>query len=65
MLQAIIAVGDAEFGGGNAELAVFGGDANVREHRDLHAAAQTKTSDAGNGRFWIIRQQRALGGAAF
>ena len=29
MLQAVIAIGDAEFGGGNAELAVVGGDADV------------------------------------
>ena len=64
MLQPVIAIGDAEFGGGNAELAVFGGDANICQHRDLHAAAEAKAADAGNGRFWIIRQQRALGGAA-
>ncbi len=65
MLQAVIAIGDAEFGGGNAELAVVGRDADVRRHRDLHAAAQAKAADAGDDRFRKIRQQRALRGALF
>ncbi len=38
--QAVIAIGNAELGGGNAELAVFGGDPDIRQHRDLHAAAE-------------------------
>ena len=65
MLEAVVAIGDAELCGGNAELAVLGGDADVRHHRDLHAAAKAEAADAGNGRLWIIRQQSALRGAAF
>ena len=65
MLQAVIAIGDAELRRGNAELAAMGGNADVREHRHLHAAAETKALDAGNGRLGIIGEQRALGGAAF
>ena len=49
-LQAVIAIGDAEFGGGNAELAVLGGDADIRRHRHLHAAAEAKAPDAGDDR---------------
>src|SRR5258708_30478254 len=60
MLEAVIAIGDAELGCGNAELAVFGRDANIRQHRHLHAAAETETPDTGDGRFRIIGQQRAL-----
>ena len=60
MLEAVIAIGDAELGGGNAELAVVGGDADIRQHRDLHAAAEAKAADAGDGRLRIVRQQRAL-----
>ena len=30
MLEAVIAIGDAELGGGDAELAVVGGDADIR-----------------------------------
>ena len=63
MFQAVIAIGDAEFGGGNAELAVVGGDADIGQHRDLHAAAQAEAADAGDDRLRIIRQQRALRGA--
>ena len=59
--QAVIAVGDAEFGGGNAELAVLGGKADVGEHRHLHAAAEAEATDARNRRLGIIREQRALG----
>ena len=65
MAQAVIAIGDAELGGGNAELAVVGGNADIGEHRDLHAAAEAKAPDAGNRRLRIIRQQRALRFAAF
>src|SRR5260370_21257777 len=65
MLEAVIAIGDAEFCGGNAELAVLGGDADVRHHRDLYAAAEAESPDAGNGRLRIVRQQGALRGAAF
>ena len=64
MLEAVIAIGDAELGGGNAELAVLGGDADIRQHRHLHAAAEAEAADAGDGRLRIIRQQRALRGAA-
>mgnify|MGYP003694334925 CR=1 FL=1 len=53
MLEAVIAIGDAELGGGNAELAVVGGDADVRQHRHLHAAAEAEAADAGNGRLRI------------
>src|SRR5260370_14574999 len=65
MLEAVIAIGDAEFCGGNAELAVLGGDADVRHHRDLYAAAEAESPDAGNGRLRIVRQQGALRVAAF
>src|ERR1700733_1704427 len=64
MVEALIAIGDAELGGGNAELAVVGRDTDIRQHRDLHAAAKAETPDAGDGRLWIMRQQSALGVAA-
>ena len=64
-LQAVIAIGDAEFGGGNAELAVVGGNADIGQHRDLHAAAEAEAADAGDRRLRVIRQQRALRLAAF
>src|SRR2546429_9687739 len=64
MLEAVIAIGDAELGCGNAELAVLRGT-DVRQHRDLHAAAEAEAPDTGNGRLWIIRQQGALRDTAF
>src|SRR3954447_11222140 len=63
VLQAVVAIGNAELRRGNAELATLRGDADVGKHRHLHAAAKTKALDAGNGRLGIIGKQRALGGA--
>ena len=40
MLEPVIAIGDAELGGRNAELAVVGREPHIGEHRDLHAAAE-------------------------
>src|ERR1700686_3764989 len=65
MLEAVKAIGDAEFRGGNAELAVLGGGPDIRNHRPLHAAAEAEAPDAGDGRLRIIRQQGALRGAPF
>src|SRR3981189_1654537 len=65
MVEAVRAIGHAELGCGNAELAVLGRDADIRQHRHLHAAAEAKTPDAGDGRFRIIGQQRALWSALF
>ena len=65
MAQAVIAIGDAELGGGNAELAVVGGDADIGRHRHLHAAAEAEAPDAGDDRLRIIRQQGALRLALF
>ena len=65
MLETVIAIGDAEPGGGNAELAVVGGKANVCQHCDLHAAAEAEAADAGNRRLRVTRQQRALRLAPF
>ena len=65
MLEAVIAIGNAELCGGNAELAVVGGNANIRQHRDLHAAAEAEAADAGNGRLRVARHQRTLRLAAF
>ena len=64
VLEAVIAVGDAELGGGDAELAVVRGNADIGEHRDLHAAAETEAADAGDRRFRVVGEQRALGFAA-
>ena len=64
MAQAIIAVGDAEFCRGDAELAVVGGDADIAQHRHQHAAAEAEAADAGDGWLGIVRQQRPLRGAA-
>ena len=60
MLEAVIAIGDAEFCGGNAELAVVGSEANVCQHCDLHAAAEAEAADAGNRRLRVAREQRTL-----
>ena len=65
MLEAVIAIGNAEFCGGNAELAVVGGNANIRQHCDLHAAAEAEAADAGNRRLRVARHQRTLRLAAF
>src|SRR5262249_6139970 len=48
VLEPIIAIGNAELGSGNAELAVRSSDPDVRQHRHQHAAAEAKTPDAGN-----------------
>ncbi len=63
MPEAVIAIGNAEPGGRDAELTVFGGDSDVGQHRHLHAAAEAEAADAGDGRFGIVGQQRALRGA--